>query len=348
MLAHGDEIDLVTMGFGDLPRIERLGNLTIHRLSCGRRSVSISHPHEMFVYILRAWPLITRLIRDRKYDLVHTHFILPDGFLAMLAARRTGVKYIVTAHGSDVPGYNPDRFKLLHHLLMPIWRQIVRQAECIVCPSNYILGLLRKSAPEAEAMVIPNGIDIGRFRPSNLRRKRIVVVSRLVERKGVQYLIRALKDLEHDYEVWVVGAGPYLAKLQRLSADLGVPVKFTGFVANTSTEFRDILEGGQIFVFTSSAENFPVVLLEAMAAGLCIITTDDTGCAEVVGDAALKVPPHDAGAIRQALLELMSDPARREGLARAARERVVASFTEAQVAEEYREIYKRFGRNEFA
>ena len=344
MLEFGDEVDLVTMGFRDLPRVERRGNLTIHRVPCGRRSVTICHPHEMFVYVLRALPLVMRLVRERQYDVVHTHFIFPDGVLATIAARRTGMKFIVTAHGSDVPGYNPDRFQLLHRVLRPVWKPIVRQAECIVCPSNYIRGLLLESAPDAEAVVIPNGIDVERYHPAAVRSKRIVVVSRLVERKGVQYLIRALEELEHDYEVCVVGDGPYLPKLKALATRLKVPVKFTGFIDNTSAQFREILEQAEIFVFTSSAENFPVVLLEAMSAGLCIVTTDDTGCREVVGDAALKVPPHDAAAIRQALLTLMSDPARREALGRAARQRVVEHFTEGKVAADYRELYMRYAR----
>lgn len=340
MLECGDEIDLVTMGFGDLPRVERQGKLTIHRVPCGRRNVAVCHPHEMFLYVLRALPLVIRLIRQRRYDIVHTHFIFPDGVLAMLAARRTGIKFIITAHGSDVPGYNPDRFQLLHRLLRIIWKPVVRQAECIVCPSEYIRGLLLESAPDAEAVVIPNGIDIDRYKPSKARSKRIVVVSRMVKRKGVQYLIHALEDLEHDYEVCVVGDGPYLPRLKELAARLNVPVHFTGFIGNTSAQFREILENAEIFVFTSSAENFPMVLLEAMSAGLCIVTTDDTGCREVVADAALKVPPSDAGAIRRALLELMSDPARRRSLGHAARQRVVAHFTEGKVADSYRELYK--------
>jgi glycosyltransferase involved in cell wall biosynthesis len=342
MLARGDEIDLVTMGFRDLPEVERQGRLTIHRVPCGRRKIAVCHPHEMLVYVLRALPLVMRLIRERRYDVVHTHFIFPDGVLATLAARQTGVRFVVTAHGSDVPGYNPDRFQLLHRVLRPVWKPIVHQAECIVCPSEYIRGLLLKSAPEVESIVIPNGIDVNRYRPAEERSERIVVVSRLVERKGVQYLIRALADLEHHHEVCVVGDGPYLPELKALAERLEVPVKFTGFIDNTSASFRQILENSEIFVFTSSAENFPVVLLEAMSAGLCIVTTDDTGCREVVGDAALKVPPHDAGAIREALLKLMNDPARRRLLGRAARERVAKHFTERKVADQYRELYTRY------
>ena len=341
MLERGDQVDLVTMGFKDLPRIERRGGLTIHRVPCGRRDVAICHPHEMFFYILRAIPLVRRLARERQPDINHTHFIFPDGILAMIASWTTGLKYIITAHGSDVPGYNPDRFMLLHRLLKWPWRMVVRNTEEIICPSHYIKGLLLEAAPDAKCHVIPNGIDVERYSADQPKAKRILVVSRLVERKGVQFLLRALQGLEHDYEVCVVGDGPYLPTLKTLARKLGVKVNFTGFIDNTTPRFRELLETSEIFVFTSSAENFPVVLLEAMSAGLCIITADDTGCQEVVGDAAVKIPSQDAAAIRAALVELMQDPQRRAALGRAARMRAENKFTEAMVAEQYREVYRR-------
>lgn len=344
MLERGDRIDLVTMGYKDLPRVEHEGRLTIHRVPCGRKDGTICQPHEMFVYILRAMPLVRKLARERRPDVNHTHFIFPDGILAMIASWTTGLRYMITAHGSDVPGYNPDRFQLLHRLLKWPWRVVVRNTEQIVCPSEYIKGLLLRAAPQATCQVIPNGINVDRYSPGRPRQKRILVVSRLVERKGVQYLLRALEGLEHDYEVCVVGGGPYLPTLKALAAKLGVKVTFTGFVGNKTAQFRDLLETSEIFVFTSSAENFPVVLLEAMSAGLCIITADDTGCQEVVGEAAVKVPSQNAAAIRSALAELMQDPERRAALGRAARTRAESKFTETMIADQYRKVYQRLAR----
>jgi glycosyltransferase involved in cell wall biosynthesis len=81
-------------------------------------------------------------------------------------------------------------------------------------------------------------------------------------------------------------------------------------------------------------------LLEAMAARDAIITTKGTGCAEVVGDAASLVEPHDASAIRAALIDLTSNPERRDALACAARERLVARFSWPNVARAYRELFE--------
>lgn len=340
MLARGDEIDLVTMAYRDLPRLERCGRLTIHRIPCGRRQIAICHPHEMLLYILRALPIVLRLVRERRYEINHTHFIFPDGVLAMVLARTRGLKYIVTAHGSDVPGYNPDRFKLLHRLLKPLWNAVVRNTEAVLCPSEYLKRLLLDSAPEARCQVIPNGINVTRYSPGGVRRKRILVISRMVERKGVQFLLQALAGLEHEHEVCIVGDGPYLRDLRSLAADLGIKVIFTGFIDNETRRFRELLETSSIFVFTSSKENFPMVLLEAMSAGLCIVTSDDTGCQEVVGDAAIKIPSENASAIRAVLVELMQDPARCEALGLAARARAEDFFTDDRIADQYRRIYQ--------
>lgn len=130
-------MDPVTAAYGDAARKERRGKLTIYRIPCGRRRVEICRAHEMFFYILRALPVAVSLAREYRYDLNHTHFIFPDGVIGYLLTWIVKLPCLVTVHGSDVPGYNPDRFKLLHVLLQPLWRRVVRHAHSIVCPSGY-------------------------------------------------------------------------------------------------------------------------------------------------------------------------------------------------------------------
>jgi glycosyltransferase involved in cell wall biosynthesis len=123
-----------------------------------------------------------------------------------------------------------------------------------------------------------------------------------------------------------------------------VQVKFLGLVDNKSARFKELIESSRYFVFTSSAENFPVVLLEAMAAGLAIVTTNDTGCAEAVGDAALLVPPGDAAAIRGALEKLIDDKNLADSLMVKARARVEKLYDAREIAERHLQIYTEFGR----
>jgi len=270
------------------------------------------------------------------------HFIYPDGVVAWLTKRFTGLPYLITAHGSDVPGYNPNRFRLLHVLLKPVWRRITTDADLIICPSAAIQSLIKASNPRARTEIIPNCIDLEKFHPQPKVPKRLLVVTRMFERKGVQFILKALEGLRDEYDVHVVGDGPYLETLKSLATTLGVRAKFYGYMDNDSAELRNLYETASVFVFTSESENFPIVLLEAMAAGAAIVTTSGTGCAEVVGDAALLVPPRDSAALRAALEKLSGDPDLIKRLGSAARERVVKSFGWERVIELHLEVYARF------
>jgi glycosyltransferase involved in cell wall biosynthesis len=161
----------------------------------------------------------------------------------------------------------------------------------------------------------------------------------MLERKGVQYVLDSLAESPVEPEVHIVGDGPFLPELRRKAEELHSPARFWGWLDNRSPELRELYQSAGIFVFPSEAENFPVVLLEAMAAGLAIITTEGTGCAEVVGDAGLLVPVRDSKAISLALRRLIDNPELRRSLGAAARRRIEERFTWTAVARRYVEEY---------
>ena len=341
----GHEVDLVTMGFRGLPSEERIEGVNVRRIACLRLREYVCSPPELLSYLMAAWPKVSRLARERAYDINHTHFILPDGILAYALWRTFGLPYVLTAHGSDVPGYNPDRFRIEHRLLAPLWRRIVRAARRTVLPRASLRELLETIEPGLPTASIPYGIDTKRFSARDDRDARVLVVTRMLERKGVQFLLRALEGWEGAGQVDIVGDGPYLPTLRALSRRLRVRANFHGWLDSHSAALTDLYESAQIFVLTSEVENFPVVLLEAMSAGLAIITTRGTGCAEVVGDTALLVPPRDPGAIRQAL-ELLSGGAQlcRE-LGQRARERAEDRFSWSEMARRHQELYEQHARS---
>ncbi|MDH3771150.1 MAG: glycosyltransferase family 4 protein, partial [Nitrospirota bacterium] len=118
-------------------------------------------------------------------------------------------------------------------------------------------------------------------------------------------------------------------------------VKFWGFLDNQSKEIRELYETSRIFVLPSEAENFPIVLLEAMAAGMAIITTEGTGCAEVVGDAALFIRPRDSESIKDALKRLIVDPEYCSRLGGRARKRLEDHFGWGSITQQYSELYQK-------
>lgn len=337
----GHEVDVVTMGFRGLPRFERIDGVNVYRVPSLRKRVAECSVFEAATYLISALPTLRRLVRTRRYDINHTHFIFPVGLLAWLINRLTGLPYVITAHGSDVPGYNPHRLRTAHRLLQPLWRMVLSRTACLVAPSEVLKALILAKHPKTRVVVIPNGFDKDRFRTDKPRAKRVLLVTRMLERKGVQYLLEALQGLSVDgYEVQIVGEGPYLPALRRIAETARVRVAFLGWLDNGSNELRELYETSRIFVLPSEAENFPVCLLEAMAAGLAIITTQGTGCAEVVGNAALLVPVKDAPALSAALGGLIQSEERATKLGQAARRRLEEQFVWPVVAEKYLHLYR--------
>jgi glycosyltransferase involved in cell wall biosynthesis len=336
----GHEIDIVTMGFRGMPDAEVVDGVNVYRENSIRKRADICHTREMIPYLLSALPRVKRLVASRRYDINHTHFIFPDGAMAWMLGGLTGLRYVITAHGSDVPGYNPDRFQLQHCLLAPLWKRVVQNAECVVCPSAHLRALFEKRSRGARSEIIPNGMYAGKFDAGRSKRMRILVVTRMFERKGVQYLLEALRGRTLDCEINIVGDGPYLETLKRMAGDTCADIRFRGWLDNESGELKELYETSSIFVFTSRRENFPVNLLEAMTAGMAIVIAEDPGSAEVVGDAALRVPDNRPDLFFAGLQQLIRDPTRCDELGRCARRRFESHFAWPIIAGRYQALFE--------
>jgi glycosyltransferase involved in cell wall biosynthesis len=305
LVKAGHEVDLVTSRMSGLSARETIGGVDIHRVNCLRRHLHYTTTFELLTQVYPSFRRALALIRERHYDLIHTHFIYPTGLVSYLLNKVTGLPYIITVHGSDVPGYNPDRFGLEHKLSHPLWRAIVRNSAGLICPSNHIRGLLRIST-DHPATIIPNGITV-KTPPVVGKKNKILVVSRLFKRKGVQFLLNAIRDMDTDWKVLIVGDGPYLNTLKALAKGIRTTVEFTGYLQGKP--LQDLYHTSKIFVFMSLQENFPVVLLEAMEAGCAIIASDIDGAREVIGDAGVTTPVASTRGLKDALKNLMSNEA---------------------------------------
>ncbi len=334
----GHVVDVVTMAFNGLKQKEVINGVTVYRVPSIRKEQGVCQTHEMLTYCYSAYRFLPKLLKENKYDICHTHFIIPTGVVSYLNKKK--IPYVITSHGSDVPGHNPNRFSIQHELLKPFWRKIVQNARQVVTPSNYLKEMILKNVDTDNITVIPNGFDIGSF-DFDLKKKdkKILLVSRLFEFKGFQYFLEAIKDIDTDYEVNIVGEGPYKETLVQKAKDMKVNVNFMGWLDNKSPELKELSETSSIFIFPSTAENFPTVLLEAMASGCAIITTNVTGCPEVVGDTALLVRPKSSEDIGDALLKLISDDELRNRLGFKAKQRVEGNFTWRKIAKDYVRVY---------
>ena len=142
LVRMGDDVTVLTSGMKALPAEETVEGVVVHRTACVRRHRHYTTAAELLTTLLPTYRRGAQLIRAIKPDVIHTHFILPSGPLARALSERFNVPYVLTAHGSDVPGYNPDRFGLMHQMLKPAWRRIVEGASSVTSPSRFLAGLI--------------------------------------------------------------------------------------------------------------------------------------------------------------------------------------------------------------
>jgi glycosyltransferase involved in cell wall biosynthesis len=338
IVQSGHSVDVVTMDFKGLKQKEYINGVTVYRVPSIRKKEEVCQTHEMLSYCISAYRFLPKLLENNKYDIIHTHFIIPTGIVSYLYKKK--VPYIITCHGTDVPSHNPDRFSYQHKLLKPFWKRIVQNAEKVVAPSNHLKEMILDNVKADNLAVIPNGLDVKSFEFDLQRKeKKILLVSRLFEFKGFQYFIDAIVNFNIDYEINIVGEGPYKENLIQQAKSKNLNINFMGWLDSNSTKFKELYEKSAIFVFPSSAESFGMVLLEAMASGCAIITTNSSGCAEVVGDAALLVSPNNSEDIRNALLKLINDEKLRHELGFKARRRLENEFTWDKIANQYVDTY---------
>lgn len=327
LAARGHKVDVLTAGFGDLPRMEENHGVRVMRVRALRSRMELCYVHEMLSFVIAGTARARRLCRQNEYDVCHVHFLLPTGLVPFLLHRRRDFPpYVVTCHGSDVPGYNPDRFRRIHTVTPPLLAGIGNAAEALIAPSSAMEKLIAGGIPGFRGSVlrIPYGIDAQKLKPAP-KEPKILVAARLFQRKGVSEVIEVLRDLPLDgYTLEVAGDGPERRRLESLARQSGVRARFHGWLQRP--EMDRLFARCSIFVLATQSDNFPSSLLEAMAAGCAIITTRAGGCPEVVGDAGMVVDQEDPRQLRDSLRALTSDPELRHDLGARARARVLETF----------------------
>src|SRR6202142_766015 len=131
------------MGFRGLPTSQNVDGVNIRRMPGIRLHMSTCYFPEMIPYVLFTVLAVRSRLRRTQYSINHSHFIFPGGIVCYFLKKLTGLPYIITAHGSDVPNYNPNRFRFLHRILRPFWHRVVSNAELIICPSKSIEDLIK-------------------------------------------------------------------------------------------------------------------------------------------------------------------------------------------------------------
>ena len=209
--------------------------------------------------------------------------------------------------------------------------------------------LLCPPAEWEKLVVVHCGADLARYRyqaPSRDGADRdlaVICVGRLVPRKGQAVLLEALAQMKDGVTVTFVGSGPAAADLDALASRLGLGDRVSFAGAKGQDEIPGLLAAHDVFCLPSFSEGVPVVLMEAMAAGLPAVSTTIAGIPELITDGitGLLVPPGRADRLAEVLGQLWADPDLVGRLSRAGRDVVERQFDAEQCAAELADVFAR-------
>ena len=344
----GLDIYVLTSKFKGLKSEESIRGIRVFRVPVKRKRVDFASTPEMFTFVLSAFPILLNLLKREKIDIIHTFFGLPCGALSFFVKKFFQIPYIIRMGGSDVPGFNPYRFKTSFKVLKPLLLKIWQNAAILVAVSDGLRRLALKADPNANIIVIPNGVDIEEFKPLLIPKSKenhILFVGRLDSyRKGVQFLLQSLKKLNEENlpcELTIIGDGPYRPRLEKMARNLNLKnVEFLGYIPNKRLPIY--YNQADVFVLPSYAEGMSNVILEAMACGLPIIATNVGGNPELVenGKTGLLIPPENVDALYNSLTKLLLNKKIRKAMGKSGRKNVKDHFTWDKIAEEYLRLYE--------
>jgi glycosyltransferase involved in cell wall biosynthesis len=239
-------------------------------------------------------------------------------------------------------------------LVVGCLRSLLRSMQAIVIVLSSRMGsyLARHDFSLPGTRIIPNGVDIMRFRPPgdidalkvDDRAQVVVCVSKLRYEKGIDVLLQAWRLVQEQAPVArliIVGSGPLKAQFEHMANALGIAdaVEFAGLQSNVPEQ----LYRGRISVLPSRWEGMPNALLEATACGLACVATSVSGSEDIIqhGYNGLLVEPEDYKGMAQALLSLLQDPELVEKFGHAARLTTEKHYSLEQVTDKYIELYNR-------
>ena len=291
-----NKVDILTAKYKEQPEVETVDNrLTIFRVKCLRKKVESSNFIEMFSFLASALHKADKLEKENRYDICLVFFGIPSGPIALHLKKKYNLPYVIRSGGGDIPG-TQKRFKYVYKVLEPSLRRIWKEAAGIIANSQGLKERAEKFENRYQISVIENGVDMNFFSPSHQKKDsdtvKILFVSRLIERKGLQLIIPLLQNIQkkvwqqcnNNIELVIVGDGPYRSQLEELVDETKTRelVRFEG--QKNKNELVKYYKEADIFLLPSMWEGMPNVVLEAMSSGLPIIMTPCEGSKELITD----------------------------------------------------------------
>lgn len=300
-------------------------------------------------FLFGQWVATRRLLRRHHFDAIHAHWIIPQALTAVLATKAAARPPILcTSHGGDLFGL---RGRLLERIKRAVLRKTTRNT---VVSDAMKTEALRIAGNDLPVEVIPMGADLQhRFVPPIAPRqpRSLIFVGRLVEKKGLPYLLRALPPLLADFPelvLTVAGDGPERQHMEQLAQQLKLDrhVRFIGRTTNDA--LPTLYQSAEICVFPSvvasdgDQEGLPVVPLEALGCECALVATRIAATEGLLSDRtnAMLVPERDTTALTAAIRNLLEDAELRNRLGKQGRASVLDRFDWASISARYAHVIR--------
>ncbi|MBV8200779.1 MAG: glycosyltransferase [Acidobacteria bacterium] len=312
------------------------------------------------LYVAAARRAVARQLGGRRFDLVHAHWIVPNGLAAAAALPGPGAgatpAMAIGLHGSDV-------FLSERRGVRRLVRWALRRARLLTGSSPELVErVCALGFPAARSRVIPYGVDTARFSPDRSRRRLwrerlgigdgaplLLAVGRMAAKKGFGVLTAALPRLLAELpelHVALAGGGDLLPELAAATAPWRARVHLPGAVLRDS--LPDLYRAADVFVLPAvhdekgNVDGLPNVILEAMASGLPVVASGISGIPLAVEDRAsgLLVPERDAEALGAALRRLLEDGQEARRMGERGRRKAESELTWDAIAARHREAYE--------
>jgi colanic acid/amylovoran biosynthesis glycosyltransferase len=290
---------------------------------------------------------LDRVFTSGDFDVYHAHFgPVGNAFLGVTKCRDT--PYVVSFYGWDASQLlrdDPGRYD-----------DLFRRADAVTALSEDMRStLVDAGCPRSKTHIQPLCVDTDRFTYQPRTREddepvRLLTVARFVEKKGLEYALRAVAALAetHEVEYAIAGDGERRERIESLIAELGLEDTVDLLGWQSQSEIVDLMADSHLFVLPSvtaesgDKEGTPTVLLEAQAMGLPVVSTYHAGIPEIVadGEAGLLVPERDSGALADALAALADDPDRWADMGRAGRDYVESTHSIEAVSASLVDLYE--------
>ena len=267
------------------------------------------------------WLALRREVKTLRPAAIHAHWVIPQGLVAALAAPKTPL--VVTTHGGDI-------YALNQKPLLALKRWVFSKATRITTVNRQMRDRLVELGVATEKVsVLPMGVDTTKLMKAKTIDGQLLMVGRLVEKKGFGFLFEAMRNygIGSRITVQIIGDGPMRAELETLAK--GLPVEFMGQLGRA--EVLAAIAQSQLMAIPSvtassgDQEGLPVTLLEGAAAGIAVVASRLPGIDEVIEHevSGLLVDQRDSGQLADAIERLLDDPKLRlrvaSGIAEAAK-----------------------------